>query len=92
MADDQLAKMYRKTKGKGELSKHWKQQFDLMRQLRECGVTGRITTGGLVMISGWVDKTYWFGDEDGKIIFAVIIEHPRTEGLPRRLAYAGLGN
>ena len=33
------------------------------------------------MIEGWVDKTWWFGDEDGKIIFAVIIEHPKDLSL-----------
>lgn len=38
--DVQLAKMYRKTKGKGELSAHWKKQYDLCLQARECGVTG----------------------------------------------------
>jgi hypothetical protein len=38
--DTQLGKMYRKTGGKGELSKHWKGQYDLCLQARECGVTG----------------------------------------------------
>ena len=35
-------KAARKTKGKGEVAKHFREQFDLMRQLRECGATGRI--------------------------------------------------
>lgn len=37
------------------------------------------------MIEGWVDKTWWFGDEDGKIIFAVIIEHPKDKTPPAEL-------
>ena len=37
------------------------------------------------MISGWIDKTWWFGDEDGKIIFAVIIEHPKDKTPPAEL-------
>lgn len=32
----------RKTKGKGAVAKHYREQYDLMRQARECGVTGRI--------------------------------------------------
>ena len=43
MANDTFrAKQYRKTKGKGEIAAHYREQFDLMRQARECGVTGRI--------------------------------------------------
>ena len=43
LADDTFrAKEYRKTKGKGEIAAHYREQFDLMRQARECGVTGRI--------------------------------------------------
>ena len=37
------------------------------------------------MIKGWVDKTYWFCDEEGKIIFAVIIEHPKDKTPPAEL-------
>jgi len=37
------------------------------------------------MISGWIDKTYWFGDEDGTIIFAVIIEYPKDKTPPAEL-------
>ena len=43
MADDTYrGKTCRKTKGKGEIAAHYREQFDLMRQARECGVTGRI--------------------------------------------------
>ena len=43
MADDTYrGKTCRKTKGKGEVAAHYREQFDLMRQARECGVTGRI--------------------------------------------------
>ena len=43
LADDTFrAKEYRKTNGKGEVAAHYREQFDLMRQARECGVTGRI--------------------------------------------------
>ena len=43
MADDPYrGKTCRKTKGKGEIAAHYREQFDLMRQARECGVTGRI--------------------------------------------------
>ena len=37
------------------------------------------------MIEGWIDKTYWFGDDEGKIIFAVIIEHPKDKTPPAEL-------
>ena len=37
------------------------------------------------MISGWIDKTWWFGDEDGNIIFAVIIEYPKETTPPAEL-------
>lgn len=33
----------------------------------------------------WTDKTWWFGDEDGKIIFAVVIEHPEGTTPPAEL-------
>ena len=35
-------KAARKTKGKGDVAKHFREQLDIMRQLRECGATGRI--------------------------------------------------
>ena len=37
------------------------------------------------MISGWIDKTSWFMDEDGKPLFAVIIEHPKDKTPPAEL-------
>ena len=37
------------------------------------------------MIKEWIDKTWWFCDEDGKIIFAVIIEHPKDKTPPAEL-------
>lgn len=37
------------------------------------------------MIEGWVDKTWWFLDEDSKISFAVIIEHPEGKPPPEEL-------
>ena len=37
------------------------------------------------MIENWVDRTYWFGDEEGKIIFAVVIEHPKDKTPPAEL-------
>ena len=37
------------------------------------------------MIKEWIDKTWWFGDEDGKIIFAVIIEQPKDKTPPAEL-------
>lgn len=37
------------------------------------------------MISGWIDKTWWFCDEEGKIIFAIIIEHPQDKTPPNDL-------
>ncbi len=37
------------------------------------------------MIKGWIDKTWWFTDEDGKIIFAVIIEHSKDTTPPAEL-------
>lgn len=43
MANDTFrGKEARKTKGKGAIAKHYREQYDLMRQARECGVTGRI--------------------------------------------------
>ena len=41
--------------------------------------------GGTGMIKEWVDKTYWFCDEDGKIIFAVVIEHQEGTTPPAEL-------
>ena len=35
-------KLVRATKGKGDIAKHYRDQYDEMRQLRECGATGRI--------------------------------------------------
>lgn len=40
--DTGLGKEIRRTKGKGAIAKHFREQLDLMKQLRECGVTGRI--------------------------------------------------
>jgi hypothetical protein len=37
------------------------------------------------MIKEWIDKTWWFGDEEGKIIFAVIIEYPKDKTPPAEL-------
>lgn len=37
------------------------------------------------MIEGWIDKTSWFMDEDGKPLFAVIIEHPKETTPPAEL-------
>ncbi len=43
VANDLMAgKAARKTKGKGDIAKHYRAQLDEMKQLRECGVTGRI--------------------------------------------------
>ena len=40
--DTGLGKEMRKTKGKGAIAKHFREQLDLMKQLRECGATGRL--------------------------------------------------
>lgn len=40
--DINRGKEYRRTKGKGEISKHYKDQFEIMQWARESGVTGRI--------------------------------------------------
>ena len=37
------------------------------------------------MIKGWIDKTWWFCDEENKVIFAVIIEHPEDKTPPAEL-------
>ena len=37
------------------------------------------------MIKEWIDKTWWFCDEEDKIIFAVIIEHPADKTPPAEL-------
>jgi hypothetical protein len=41
-ADTGLGKMYRKTKGVGEIAKHYRDELKRMRELREAGETGRI--------------------------------------------------
>ncbi len=41
--------------------------------------------GGTGMIEGWTDKTYWFCDDEGKIIFNVVIEHPEDKTPPAEL-------
>ena len=40
--DTMLGKQCRKTKGKGEIARHYRDQHDQMRSLRECGVTMRL--------------------------------------------------
>ena len=40
--DVALGKLARKTKGKGPIAKHYREQYDQIRALRECGVTGYI--------------------------------------------------
>jgi len=40
--DVPLGKLARKTKGKGPIAKHYREQYDQLRALRECGVTGYI--------------------------------------------------
>jgi hypothetical protein len=43
MADDNYrGKEARKTKGKGPIAKHYREQLDEMRALRECGAIGRL--------------------------------------------------
>ena len=37
------------------------------------------------MIKEWQDKTWWFTDDEGKIIFSVIIEHPQDKTPPAEL-------
>ena len=37
------------------------------------------------MIKHWVDKTWFFCDDEGNIIFAVIIEHPKDKTPPEEL-------
>ena len=37
------------------------------------------------MIKDWIDKTWWFGDEEGNIIFAVVIEYPKDKTPPQEL-------
>ena len=37
------------------------------------------------MIKGWIDKTSWFFDEDGKPLFVVIIEYPKDTNPPPEL-------
>jgi len=44
--DIPLAKMYRKTKGKGDIAKHFRQELARMVELRELGMTGRIEFEG----------------------------------------------
>jgi hypothetical protein len=33
----------------------------------------------------WTDKTWWFADEDGTIIFNIVIEHPWGKTPPAEL-------
>ena len=40
--DRSLARMYRKTRGKGEIAKHYREEYSRMRELRKDGETGRI--------------------------------------------------
>jgi hypothetical protein len=40
--DLRLAKMYRATKGKGDIAKHYRDQLKSMQERRELGETGRI--------------------------------------------------
>lgn len=40
--DTELGRMYRKTKGKGDIAKHFREEFKRMRKLRAEGVMGRI--------------------------------------------------
>ena len=42
MDDIQLAKEYRRSKGKGVIAKHYREEYARMKQLRAEGVTGRI--------------------------------------------------
>ena len=37
------------------------------------------------MIKEWTDKTWWFCDDQGKIIFNVVIEHPEGKTPPAEL-------
>ena len=37
------------------------------------------------MIKEWIDKTWWFTDDEGKIIFSVIIEHAQDIAPPAEL-------
>lgn len=37
------------------------------------------------MIKDWIDKTWWFLDEDSKVSFAVIIEYPKDKTPPEEL-------
>lgn len=41
--DTARGKLYRKTKGVGEISKHYREQYDQLRALRECGAKGQLT-------------------------------------------------
>lgn len=43
MAEDTFrGKEARRTKGKGDIAKHYREQLDQMKALRECGATGRL--------------------------------------------------
>lgn len=42
MRDQSLGKMSRKTKGKGEIAKHYREELKRMREMREAGEQGRI--------------------------------------------------
>jgi hypothetical protein len=41
-ADTGLGKMYRKTKGVGEIAKHYRSELKRMQELKESGEAGRI--------------------------------------------------
>ena len=41
--DTARGKLYRKTKGVGEIAAHYREQYDILRQLRECGAKGQLT-------------------------------------------------
>lgn len=48
MNDHDLGRLYRKTKGKGDVAKHYRNELDRMRKLREGGTTGRIEFVGYI--------------------------------------------
>ncbi len=48
MEDRDLGREYRKTKGKGAVAKHYREEFKRMKALRAEGVTGRIE------FEGWI--------------------------------------
>ncbi len=48
MEDRDLGREYRRTKGKGDIAKHYREEFKRMKALRAEGVTGRIE------FEGWI--------------------------------------